>query len=90
MAMIAELFEDLKAQQEKFSDVTVTSAFALDGKVEKALASKLKTVLASDIHLKTTVDSALLGGVIIRFGDTIIDGSIRGRLDRLAESFDLQ
>lgn len=86
---IQELFENLKAQQEKFSDVKVISAFELDDSVEKSLTEKLKTVLESDITLNTAVDSSLLGGVIVRAGDTVIDGSIKGRLNKLAESFAL-
>jgi len=86
---IQRLFENLKAQQEKFSDVKVISAFELDDSVEKALTEKLKTVLESDITLNTTVDNSLLGGVIVRAGDTVIDGSVKGRLNKLAESFAL-
>ncbi|MGH1441615.1 MAG: F0F1 ATP synthase subunit delta [Cellvibrionaceae bacterium] len=84
---IRELFENLKAQQEKFSDVQVISAFALDSGVEKSLSEKLKTVLLSDVALKTEVDQSLIGGVIVRSGDTVIDGSVRGRLSKLAETF---
>ncbi len=86
---IRELFENLKAQQEKFSDVQVISAFALDSNVEKSLAEKLKTVLLSDVALKTEVDKSLIGGVVVRSGDTVIDGSIKGRLSKLAETFGL-
>ncbi len=89
LVSIQELFENLKAQQEKFSDVKVISAFELDDNVEKALAEKLKTVLESDVTLSTTVDNSLLGGVIVRAGDTVIDGSVKGRLNKLAESFAL-
>lgn len=89
IASIYELFENLKAQQEKFSDVEVVSAFALDSTVEMALADKLKSVLASDVSLQTTVDSSLLGGVVVRSGDTVIDGSVKGRLSKLAETFGL-
>ena len=84
---IGDLFESLKAQQEKFSDVQVISAFALDSSVEKTLADKLKTVLLSDVSLKTEVDQSLIGGVVVRSGDTVIDGSVKGRLNKLAETF---
>lgn len=86
---IQEQFEQLKSQQEKFSDVKVISAFELDSSVEKALAEKLKTVLESDITLNTSVDASILGGVIVRAGDTVIDGSVKGRLSKLAESLAL-
>jgi len=87
LSNIRELFENLKAQQEKFSDVQVISAFALDSDVEKSLSEKLKTVLLSDVALKTEVDQSLIGGVIVRSGDTVIDGSVKGRLSKLAETF---
>ncbi len=87
LSSIRDLFENLKAQQEKFSDVQVVSAFSLDSNVEKALTEKLKTVLLSEVSLKTEVDASLLGGVVIRSGDTVIDGSVKGRLNKLAESF---
>jgi F-type H+-transporting ATPase subunit delta len=89
MKAICDLFENLKAQQEKFSDVEVVSAFDLDGNVEKALTDKLKTVLISDVSMKTTIDKSLLGGIIVRSGDTVIDGSVKGRLTKLAENFGL-
>jgi F-type H+-transporting ATPase subunit delta len=87
---IQELFENLKAKQQKFCDVKVTSAFELDEKVSVALVEKLKTVLESDISLNTVIDSSLIGGVTIRAGDIVIDGSIKGRLNKLTESFALQ
>ena len=86
---IRDLFEDLKAQQEKFSHVQVVSAFALDSGVEKALLEKLKTVLVSDVSLNAEIDPSLIGGVVIRSGDTVIDDSIKGRLNKLAETFGL-
>lgn len=87
--VIRELFEGFKAQQEKFSDVKVFSAFALNSDIEKGLAEKLKAVLHSDVSLQTTVDPSLLGGVVIRAGDTVIDGSVKGRLNKLAETLGL-
>lgn len=87
VGQIYSLFENLKAQQEKFSDVQVISAFALDSAVEQSLSDKLKTVLLSDVALKTDVDKSLIGGVIVRSGDTVIDGSVKGRLNKLAETF---
>ena len=86
---IRSIFENLKAQQEKFADVQLVSAFALDSNVEKALVKKLKTVLISDVSLNTEIDPSLLGGVVIRTGDTVIDGSVKGRLNKLAETFKL-
>ena len=83
---IAEQFELLKAQQEKRMDVTIVSAYPLDAKQEDTLASALAKRLNREITITTQVDSALLGGVILRAGDTVIDGSGRGRLARLRDA----
>ena len=83
---IAEQFELLKAQQEKRMDVNIVSAFALDDAQQEKLASALAKRLNREISITTQVDSTLLGGVILRAGDTVIDGSVRGRLSRLHEA----
>lgn len=83
---IAEQFERLRADLEKRMDVTVVSAYPLDEKQQNKLAGALKKRLNREISITTQVDSALLGGVILRAGDTVIDGSVRGRLTRLSEA----
>ena len=83
---VQQLFEDFKSQQEKFADITVSTAFELDSAVEKALADKLSKTLESEVSLSAVVDKSLIGGVVIRAGDTVIDGSVRGRLAKLAET----
>ena len=86
---VQALFEDFKSQQEKFSDITVSSAFELDATVENALKEKLSQALEGDVALSTTIDKALIGGVVIRAGDMVIDGSVRGRLAKLSEAIGL-
>ena len=83
---IAGQFERLRAEHEKRVDVTVVSAFPLDDKQQQKLASALKKRLKREISITTQVDPKLLGGVILRAGDTVIDGSVRGRLNRLSEA----
>lgn len=83
---IAEQFERLRAELEKRIDVTVVSAYALDDKQQQKLAGALKKRLNREISITTQVDPTLLGGVILRTGDTVIDGSVRGRLHRLSEA----
>ncbi|MDR5898871.1 F0F1 ATP synthase subunit delta [Halomonas vilamensis] len=83
---IAEQFEQLRAEHEQRIDVTVTSAFKLDSKQKTKLATALKKRLNREISITTQVDKALIGGVILRAGDTVIDGSVRGRLNRLSEA----
>jgi F-type H+-transporting ATPase subunit delta len=86
LTAIAEQFERLRAELEQRVDVTVVSAYPLDDKQQKKLAGALQKRLNREISITTQVDSALLGGVILRAGDTVIDGSVRGRLTRLSEA----
>lgn len=83
---IAQLFEALKADYEKTIDVEVISAFGLDQAAEDQLVAALKQRLQRDVKLNVSIDRALIGGMIVRAGDLVIDGSVRGRLNKLAES----
>ncbi len=85
LPQISEQFETLKAEQQKLVDVVVTSAFPLEEAQEKQLASKLSKRLNREVQMHTSVDKDLLGGVLIRAGDLVIDGSVRGKLAKLAE-----
>lgn len=85
LPVIAQLFHRLMAAQQRFQDVEVTSAFELeDGETQK-LSDSLKQRLGMEVNVSTSVDDSLIGGVLVRAGDTVIDGSVRGRLNRLAE-----
>ena len=83
---VSELFENLKANQEKSVDVEITTAFKISSEVSAKLAKALKKRLERDINLATSIDQSLLGGAVIRAGDTVIDSSVRGKLNKLAES----
>ena len=52
---------------------------------QEQLSTALKTKLQRDVNLSTAVDRSLLGGVIIRTEDTVIDNSVRGKLEKLAQ-----
>lgn len=83
---IDQLFDVFKANQEKSIDVEVATAFELGGDVQDKLAKALSAKLDREVKVSSSVDKDLLGGVLIRAGDTIIDGSVRGRLAKLAEA----
>lgn len=83
---IAALFELLKAEQEKSVDVEVTSAFALNDEQKDKLAMVLSARLNREVRLHATEDTTLIGGVVIRAGDLVIDGSVRGKIAKLAEA----
>ena len=81
---IVVLFEQLKANQEKSVDVDVVSAFPLDTAATDRLAQALRGKLQREVTINASVDQSLLGGVLVRAGDVVIDGSVRGRLAKLA------
>jgi F-type H+-transporting ATPase subunit delta len=83
---IHTLFAQYKANQEKSVDVEVVSAFDLDGAAAEKLAGVLGKKLEREVKVSTSTDRDLLGGVLIRAGDLVIDGSVRGRLNKLAEA----
>ncbi len=81
---IADLFEELRAEAEKSAQVTVTSAFELGAEQQEKIAAALKARLGTEVKLSCTVDKGLLGGIVIRMGDKVIDGSANTRLAEMA------
>lgn len=84
VAEMAVMFEELRAEAEKSAQVAVSSAFELTDGQQQKIAAALKSRLGRDIKLTCKVDKALLGGVVIRMGDKVIDGSANTRLAELA------
>lgn len=82
---IARLFEAYKAEDEGYVEVEVLTAYALSKDAKQTLAATLEKNLGKKIHMNVTVDKSLIGGVLVRAGDRVIDGSIRGRLQQLAK-----
>lgn len=83
---ILRIFEEERAESEGRSQVEVTSAFDLDEGQKKQIASAMSKRLGTKIDLSVKVDDSLIGGVIVRAGDLVIDASLRGRMNRLANS----
>ena len=81
---IESLFEALKAEKQRTLNVRVTSAFALKPEQEKSIAAALKAKLGRDVTISSEKDPDLIGGLHIRAGDLVIDGSVRGKLQQLA------
>lgn len=80
---IAESYEVLKAQAENTADVVVTSAYAMDEEQQNVLAKQLAAKWGRRINIRTEIDAALIGGVVVRTGDLVIDASVRGKLAKL-------
>jgi len=76
-------FMRLYRRREGIVEATATSAIALDAADLEALEAGLVAMTGQRVELSTDVDASLLGGVQVRVGDRLIDGSVRGRLQRL-------
>lgn len=83
------LFELLKANHEKTIDVDVATAFEMTEEQQLKLLNSLKAKLQREVNLQTVIDKSLIGGAVVRAGDVTIDGSVRGRLAKLAETMNV-
>ncbi len=83
---MAEHFEKLKADVENVVDVTVTSAAALSEGQRQTIAAALRERLGRNVKVETEVNTNLIGGAVVRAGDVVIDGSLRARLEGLANA----
>ena len=81
---IVVLYEIYRAEAEGTVAAEVTSAFELNAAQQSKLAAALSKKLGREVTLSCSVDNSLLGGVIVRAGDVVIDGSALGKLDKLA------
>lgn len=86
LPQISYQFDIMKANREKAVDVDVVSAHEIDASQQQQLSDALSAKLERKVNMQVSLDKSLLGGAVIRAGDTVIDGSIRGRLTKLAES----
>src|SRR4030043_453492 len=75
---IAALYEALRAGAENRIEAEVISAYEVSETQLEAIAGALKRRLGRDIDLTTRIDPALVGGIVIRAGAIVIDGSVQG------------
>ena len=81
---IAAHYEEFRSAVENTVDVEVVSAVKLDAAQSDKLSAALTRRLKRNVRMKNSVDATLLGGAVLRAGDLVIDGSLKGRLQRLA------
>ena len=83
---IADSFEAMRAEQEGSIEAQVISAYAVNATQKKSIAEALKKKLGREVTITTKTDKSLLGGVIIRAGDIVIDGSVKTQLEKITHS----
>lgn len=81
---IAAQYEHYRADAEGKIEAEVVSARDITQQQSNNIATALKARLGREVTITTRTDPTLLGGAIIRAGDLVIDGSIRGKLNKLA------
>jgi F-type H+-transporting ATPase subunit delta len=83
---ISALFRMYRADLEKSVNLTIDTAFELSAEEQQKLIDALSKKLERKVELEATVDQSLIGGVVVRTGDLVIDASVRGKLARMAKA----
>ncbi len=78
-------FETLQRDALGIVDADVTVARSISDAERDAIARRLAEVTGKQVHMATQVDPAILGGIVVRMGDRLIDASVAGRLQRLRQ-----
>lgn len=86
LSAVVALFAEFRADYEKEIVVEVTAATELTKKQQDDLAKTLEQRFSRKVKLNCTVDAEIVSGLYIKAGDTVIDGTVRGKLERLAHA----
>jgi F-type H+-transporting ATPase subunit delta len=80
---IIKTFEEVLRQRQGIAEAEISSAVELSAAQKKEFATTLAKLTGKKIETKYSLDPALLGGAVVRIGDTIYDGSLRNRLNEM-------
>jgi F-type H+-transporting ATPase subunit delta len=80
---VADRFVELAAAQREHDVAEVRSAIELDDEQVQRLAAALSRITRKSIEVRVVIDPSVLGGVVARIGDTVIDGTVRHRLEQM-------
>ena len=83
---VSQLFTEYRNEWAKEVEADVVSATELAAEQQDKLVAALEKRFARKVKLNCSIDETVVGGLVIKAGDTVIDGSVRGKLDRLAVS----
>ena len=84
---IVDAFVAMAAEMRAEAVAEVRTAFPLDADQQARLADALGRATGKKVTVKVVIDPTVLGGIVARVGDTVIDGSVRSRLEQLRETF---
>lgn len=83
---IKDAFEDLVNNHKGIIEAVAITAIPLNDEDKLKLKEKLEKITGKNIKIQNKIDTSLLGGVLVRIGDKVIDGTVKGRLDELKDS----
>jgi ATP synthase F1 delta subunit len=83
---IERQFNALWAKENKRLGVTVTSAVELDPEIAKRIGEEIERQTGNEVELKSRVDDAILGGLVVQVGNMVLDASVRNRLEKIRRS----
>ncbi|MFK5985153.1 MAG: F0F1 ATP synthase subunit delta [Pseudomonadota bacterium] len=83
---VTQEFENLKAQAQGTMEAEVISAFAVNAAQKKLITESLEKRFNKQVSITTKVDKSLIGGIVIRAGDLVIDGSISNQLQKITHT----
>jgi F-type H+-transporting ATPase subunit delta len=80
---IRRVFDQLWAEENKLLGVEVTSAVELDPKIVERIGEEIEKQTSRKVELSSNVDDDILGGLVLRVGNMVLDASVRNKLERL-------
>jgi F-type H+-transporting ATPase subunit delta len=80
---IRRAFDELWREEHKMLPVEVTSAIELDDALVRSIGDRIQTQTGRRIELTSRVDPDIIGGIVLRVGNKVLDASVHGRLERL-------
>ncbi|HMC06029.1 MAG TPA: ATP synthase F1 subunit delta [Solirubrobacterales bacterium] len=83
IARIRKRFEELWAKENRLLEVRLTSAVELDPEIVKRVGAEIERQTDQKVDLAAEVDEGIIGGLVLRVGNMVMDASVRSKLERL-------
>lgn len=85
LPQVAEVFHDLVLEERGIAVANVTTAVPLSSEEADRVRNRLRELVGKTIEMRTNVDPGIIGGLVVRVGDDLIDGSVRTQLNQLRQ-----